>query len=204
MSVLSDISILKFYHQKRIGIKPFDSRNIQPCSLDLTLLANRPIKLLPYNYYTGRAISQIADCFIELIAELSSSEDRDISRFNGLADKIARIEEENKPHTSFQLLSTREVLTLPNDIRAVIHGRSSLARLGVYIHVSAGFVDAGFSGQITLECLNVSGKTVTLLPGDRVAQAEFCMLDNPSIDPYKGRYQNQMGPTKSKFGHGQN
>lgn len=205
MTVLSDGSIKANVFDGQIIIDPFEERNVQPASYDLTLLADGPVKLQPVNYYTGRAINNTIDAFIELIATLSSGADiKDISTFDNLSDKLFKIRQENAPHGALQLLSTRERITVPAHFQGEIHGRSSLARKGVLIHISAGFIDPGFEGQITLECINVSPDPVDLMPGDRVAQIVFQSLDRPAENPYSGRYQGQMGVTPSLFAHGLN
>lgn len=206
MSVLSDISIKTNVANGNIIINPYDERNVQPSSYDLTLLAEEPVRLRPHNYYTGRAIDHTIDAFIDLIVTISNSKSdmSDVSTFDDLADKLELIRSQNKPHSSFQLLSTAEYVQIPSHMQAEVHGRSSLARKGLFVHVSAGFIDPGFHGQITLECINVAGEEILLLPGDRVAQIVFTELDQPSNNPYDGRYQNQVGATASKFQHGLN
>jgi dCTP deaminase len=208
MAVLSDISIKANVQSGQLVIDPYNERNVQPSSYDLTLLGDAPIRLLPVNYYTGRAVNRIIDAFIELIATLSNENENDtgpdITRFNNLADKLTSIREDNAPHGAFQLLSTRERIELPATCQGEVHGRSSLARKGVFVHVSAGFIDPGFRGQITLECINVSKDPVDLLPGDRVAQIVFTELNQKAENPYSGRYQDQEGATKSRFKHGMN
>jgi dCTP deaminase len=101
----------------------------------------------------------------------------------------------------FHLLSTRETVRLPAHIQAHVHGRSSLGRLGVLIHFTAGLIDPGFDGQITLEVMALHER-VPLDPGDRVGQLSFFWLDYPAQQPYRGRYQGQRGATESRFTHG--
>jgi dCTP deaminase len=99
----------------------------------------------------------------------------------------------------FRLLSTVEEVCLPADLQGQIYGRSSIGRLGVFVHISAGFVDAGFRGNLTLECFNASTKPWFCLRGVRVAQISFYKLDQPAAHPYKGRYQDQVGVTPSRL-----
>jgi dCTP deaminase len=99
--------------------------------------------------------------------------------------------------------STIESVTLPNDIAAKIEGRSSLGRLGLVIHATAGFIDPGFSGQVTLEISNISNLPIKLYPGMRIGQIAFFLMSSPVSRPYgsKGlgsKYQDQRGPTASK------
>jgi len=105
------------------------------------------------------------------------------------------------PYTSpgdMFLLSTEEVIELPNFVQGQLHGRSSLAREGVMIHISAGFVDPGFRGTLTLETVNFSRKPKILPQGTRVAQIAFLLCVGPSTKPYQGSYQDQRGPTASR------
>jgi len=99
----------------------------------------------------------------------------------------------------FKLLSTIEKVNIPYHIQGQIYGRSSIGRLGVFIHISAGFIDAGFRGNLTLECFNASKEPFYVPYGTRVAQIGFYLLDQPARSPYRGRYQNQKGVTPSKL-----
>jgi dCTP deaminase len=105
-----------------------------------------------------------------------------------------------KPN-EFWLASTVEYVTLPADLLGTLHGRSSLARLGLIIH-SAGYIDPGFSGTITLELANVGPHTLEIPIGWRIGQLSFELLDHPAEKPYgvkpNSKYQGQVGPTESK------
>jgi dCTP deaminase len=101
----------------------------------------------------------------------------------------------------FHLLSTVERVRIPATMRGEVHGRSSIGRKGVLVHFTAGYVDPGFQGYITLEVMALA-QAVELFRGDRVAQIAFTWLDGPVEHPYQGRYQNQQGPTESRFEHG--
>ena len=94
--------------------------------------------------------------------------------------------------------TTQEVVELPNDIAAQLAGRSSVGRQGVIVHKTAGWIDPGFRGEITLELMNLGDEPVELGAGDRVAQLVFFPL-NASSEGYDGSYQLQTGPTKSKL-----
>jgi len=103
----------------------------------------------------------------------------------------------------FVLGSTFEVVTLPDDIAARVEGKSSLGRLGLLTHATAGFIDPGFSGHVTLELSNVSNLPVTLWPGMKIGQLCFIKMSSASEHPYGSnvygsRYQNQRGPTPSR------
>jgi len=101
-----------------------------------------------------------------------------------------------KPN-QFILASTNEIITLPNNIAAQIMLKSTIGRQGIN-HALAGWIDPGFSGQITLELHNINPKSITLQPNQKIAQIIFHKLTAPTTKPYKGRYQNQKGPTPQK------
>src|SRR5690625_258499 len=103
----------------------------------------------------------------------------------------------------FVLGSTYEQVTLGTDVAARLGGKSSLGRLGLLTHSTAGFIDPGFSGHITLELSNMSTLPIKLWPGSKIGQMAFFALTSPSEHPYGtgpnlNRYQNQRGPTASK------
>ena len=103
----------------------------------------------------------------------------------------------------FALGSTYEVVTLPDDIAARVEGKSSLGRLGLLTHATAGFIDPGFSGHVTLELSNVATLPIKLWPGMKIGQLCFFQLSSPAEHPYGAgargsRYQGQRGPTASR------
>lgn len=95
---------------------------------------------------------------------------------------------------------TEERVSIPSDVVARIEGRSSIGRLGLAIHVTAGFIDPGFRGKITLEMVNLSPTPIILRPGKIVAQLCFNGMSGPSANPYDGRYQGDDGPSASRYG----
>lgn len=102
----------------------------------------------------------------------------------------------------FVLASTREKVNVPPDLVGFVHGKSSLARKGLLIHVTAGLLDPGFSGDVTLEMKNVSDEYITLTPGMRIAQLAFHQLTTDALRPYGSEelgshYFGQQGPTES-------
>jgi len=104
----------------------------------------------------------------------------------------------------FVLGSTLERITVPDDLVARIEGKSSLGRLGLLIHSTAGFIDAGFDGHITLELSNVASLPITIYPGMKIGQISFVRMTTPADNPYgKGargsKYQGQRGPTPSRY-----
>jgi dCTP deaminase len=103
----------------------------------------------------------------------------------------------------FVLGSTYEVVSLPGDVSARLEGKSSLGRLGLLTHSTAGFIDAGFSGHVTLELSNVATLPIKLWPGMKIGQLCFFRLSSPAENPYGSsvygsRYQGQRGPTPSR------
>lgn len=98
----------------------------------------------------------------------------------------------------FLLASTVETVRVPNDLVARVEGKSSLARLGLVVHVTAGFIDSGFSGQITLELVNMAPWAITLHAGMTIAQVAFERCA-PVRTPYQGRYNGQRGPVESRY-----
>jgi dCTP deaminase len=103
----------------------------------------------------------------------------------------------------FVLASTFEVVTLPDDVAARLEGKSSLGRLGLLTHSTAGFIDPGFSGHVTLELSNVATLPIMLWPGMKIGQLCFFRLSSPAEHPYGSakygsRYQGQRGPTPSR------
>ncbi len=103
----------------------------------------------------------------------------------------------------FVLGVTQETITLPDDLVARVEGRSSLGRLGIIVHSTAGFVDPGFSGTITLEISNLNRMPVALYPGMRICQLAFEVMSSPADMPYNmkphSKYQNQVLPEESRL-----
>ena len=97
----------------------------------------------------------------------------------------------------FVLATTKEYISLPNDLTAFVEGRSSLGRMGLFIQ-NAGWVDPGFSGEITLELFNANRCAIELQSGRRIGQLVFAQMDQPALFPYCGKYQGQRGATGSK------
>lgn len=102
------------------------------------------------------------------------------------------------------LATTVETVTVPDDLLGRFDGKSSLARLGLLTHVTAGFIDPGFHGPITLELFNLGLTPIRLTPGMAIGQLSFEQMDAPAARPYGSeglgsKYQNQVGPTPSKY-----
>jgi dCTP deaminase len=104
----------------------------------------------------------------------------------------------------FVLGSTRERVTLPDDLVARLEGKSSLGRLGLLIHSTAGFIDPGFDGHVTLELSNVANLPITIYDGMKIGQISFMRMTEPARAPYGSdttgsKYQGQRGPTPSRY-----
>ena len=180
--LLSDRDIKAEIAAGRVKVEPFDGQMIQPSSVDARL--DRFFRVFENHKYS------VIDPSIEQ-SELT----REVAVENG---------EEFILHPGeFVLASTYEVITLPDDIAGRLEGKSSLGRLGLLTHSTAGFIDPGFSGHITLELSNVANLPVKLFPGMKIGQLCLIKLSSPAENPYGSalygsRYQGQRGPTASK------
>ncbi len=180
--LLSDRDIRKEIAATRISLEPFDAEMVQPSSVDVRI--DRYFRVFENHRYPH------IDPSIEQ-AELTRLVEPD-----GDEPFILHPGE-------FVLGSTYEVVTLPDDVSARLEGKSSLGRLGLITHSTAGFVDAGFSGHVTLELSNVATLPIKLWPGMKIAQLCFFRLTSPAEAPYGSgatgsRYQGQRGPTPSR------
>ena len=182
MMLLSDIDIEDFIDAGEISITPYDRSLLQPSSIDVRL--GLQFRIFNSHRYTHIDPAQQQDELTTLV-ELSS-----------FGCFILHPGE-------FALASTKETITLPDTVAARLEGKSSLGRLGLMTHSTAGFIDPGFSGQITLELSNVSNLPIKLYPGMRIGQVCFFQLYSPVKHPYgdeclSSKYQNQRGPTPSQ------
>jgi dCTP deaminase len=179
---MSDRDIRAEIEAGRIGLEPLDMGLLQPSSFDVRL--DRFFRLFDNHKYA----------YIDPAEEMS-----DLTRFVEVAPDEAFILHPGE----FVLGSTYEFVTLPDNIAARLEGKSSLGRLGLLTHSTAGFVDPGFNGHVTLELANVSNLPIKLWPGMKVGQLCFFQLSSPSETPYgsakyNSRYQGQRGPTASR------
>ncbi len=180
--ILSDGTIREALASGRIGIDPLAEDAIQPSSVDVRL---------------GSAFRVFANHRYPYIDVREPQPD--------LTELVEAGDEPFVLHPGeFVLGSTLERITLPSDVVARLEGKSSLARLGLVIHSTAGFIDAGFDGDVTLELSNVATLPILLYPGMKVAQFAFFSLDRPAENPYGGgasgsKYQGQSGPTASRY-----
>lgn len=177
--MLSDREIRTLIQGKEIGYTPFDEKFVNPASVDMTL---SPMVRLP-NYLTDWI--DVAD------VQPDHTELHEMDAEGGL-----RLDPGD-----FILACTNESVELPDDIVARVEGKSSIGRLGLAVHITAGFIDPGFAGQITLEVANLAPWAITLRPNMRIAQIAFQRMSEPAHDPYGGvgHYQGQNGPTESRY-----
>ena len=180
--LLSDRDIRIEIAANRVGVEPFEEAMIQPSSVDVRL--DKFFRVFENHKYS------VIDPSIEQ-AELTR-------------EVIVEGDEHFILHPGeFVLASTYEVITLPDDIAGRLEGKSSLGRLGLLTHSTAGFIDPGFSGHITLELSNVANLPVKLFPGMKIGQLCLIKLSSPAEHPYGSakygsRYQGQRGPTASR------
>jgi dCTP deaminase len=180
--LLSDRDIRSEIKSGRVAVEPFDEAMIQPSSVDVRL--DKFFRVFENHKYSviDPSIEQA-----ELTREVIAEEDEAFILHPG----------------EFVLASTYEIITLPDDIAGRLEGKSSLGRLGLLTHSTAGFIDPGFSGHITLELSNVANLPVKLYPGMKIGQLCLIKLSSPAEHPYgsavyASRYQGQRGPTASR------
>jgi dCTP deaminase len=185
MTILSDHSIKQQIKAGNLVIKPFDNTNVQPSSVDVRL-SNVMVYQheLPWN--------TVIDPFEENENLFS------IPVTHGPESWIIL-----PPHT-LALASTMEYFEIPNNLIARVEGKSSLGRLGLQVHLTAGFIDPGFKGNVTLELVNTLECHVKLYPGMLIAQIAFEYLDKPTMNSYgstqtNSKYQNDRGPQTSRY-----
>jgi dCTP deaminase len=180
--LLSDRDIRTAIETKRVVVEPYDPDMVQPSSLDVRL--DRYFRVFENHRYP----------------HIDPAEDQ---------PELTRLVEPpgDEPFVlhpgEFVLASTYEIVTLGDDISARLEGKSSLGRLGLLTHSTAGFIDAGFSGHLTLELSNVATLPIKLWPGMKIGQLCFFALSSPAEEPYGAgrpgsRYQGQRGPTPSR------
>lgn len=180
--LLSDKDIRTAIDEGRLGIEPFAPELIQPSSVDVRI--DKYFRVFNNSKYTH------IDPKLEmpdLTTEVEVTDDEPFVLHPG----------------EFVLAATLEKFTLPNDLAGRLEGKSSLGRLGLLTHSTAGFIDPGFSGHITLELSNVANLPITLWPGMKVGQMAMFKMSSPAEVPYGtgalgSKYQGQRGPTPSK------
>jgi dCTP deaminase len=183
VTVLSDRTIREELARGRIVIDPLDPDAVQPASVDLRL--NSAIRFFRVSRQPFVDVRVPVDDLTELI-EINPEEPFVI-----------------QPGTFF-LGSTLETIAVPDDIVGRVDGKSSLGRLGLLVHATAGYVDPGWTGRLTLELSNQSQMPIALYYGMRIAQISFLRLTTPVDRPYGSpelgsKYQGQTGPTPSRI-----
>ena len=180
--LLSDRDIRVEVQAGRVQVEPYDEAMIQPSSIDVRL--DRYFRVFENHKYS------VID---------PSIEQSELTREVEVGPKEFFILHPGE----FVLASTYEVISLPDDLAGRLEGKSSLGRLGLLTHSTAGFIDPGFSGHITLELSNVANLPVKLFPGMKIGQLCLIRLSSPAEHPYGSavygsRYQGQRGPTQSR------
>ena len=181
--VLSDRSIRQEIEDGRIVIDPYDERLVQPSSVDVRV--DRRFRVFRNSRYPYIDVRQQME---ELTEPVSIEGDEPFILHPG----------------EFVLGQTLERISLPDDLVARLEGKSSLGRLGLLIHSTAGFVDPGFSGNITLELSNVANLPITIYHAMPIGQISFMRMDQPVEHPYgsgenASKYQGQGEPTPSRY-----
>ncbi|MFN2318661.1 MAG: dCTP deaminase [Dermatophilaceae bacterium] len=180
--LLSDRDIRAETDAGRVVLDPWDPAMIQPSSIDVRL--DRYFRLFDNHKYP------VIDPALD---------QPDLTRLVDVDPEEGFVLHPGE----FVLASTLETVTLPDDLAARVEGKSSLGRLGLLTHATAGFVDPGFSGHVTLELSNVATLPIMLWPGMKIGQLAFFRLSSPAENPYGSskygsHYQGQRGPTASR------
>jgi dCTP deaminase len=180
--LMSDRDIRASIEAGEIGLEPLDMSLLQPSSFDVRI--DRFFRLFDNHKYA----------FID-----PAEQQDDLTRFVEVAPDEPFILHPGE----FVLGSTYEFVKLPDNVAARLEGKSSLGRLGLVTHSTAGFVDPGFNGHVTLELSNMATLPIKLWPGMKIGQLCFFQLSSPSETPYGSdkylnRYQGQRGPTASR------
>ena len=181
--VLSDRTIRRLLGEGRIGIDPYAEELLQPSSVDVRV--DKLFRVFRNSRYPFIDVKQEMEELTELV-EIDPEE--------------AFILHPGE----FVLGSTLERITLPDDLVARLEGKSSLGRLGLLIHSTAGFIDPGWDGHVTLELSNVANLPITIYYGMKIGQLSFVQLSEPAEHPYGtgslgSKYQGQAGPTPSRY-----
>ncbi|MBI4216696.1 MAG: dCTP deaminase [Chloroflexi bacterium] len=181
--VLSDRTIKEEIAKSRIVIEPYDEKMVQPASVDVRL--DRKILVFRNSRRPYIDVRQEMDDLTEIV-EIPG--DNPFILHPG----------------EFVLGSTLECLTLPDDLVSRLEGKSSLGRLGLLIHSTAGYVDPGWNGHLTLELSNVANLPITLYYSMKIGQLSFHRLSAPAENPYGSpalgsKYQGQREPTASRY-----
>jgi dCTP deaminase len=181
--VLSDRTIRRLLDEGEIGIAPFDEGLVQPSSVDVRV--DRYFRVFRNSRYPFIDVKEPMEDLTELV-EIDDAEPFILHP------------------GEFVLGSTLERVRLPDDLVARLEGKSSLGRLGLLIHSTAGFIDPGWDGHVTLELSNVANLPITIYYGMKIGQLSFVQMTEPAEKPYGSgelgsKYQGQQGPTPSRY-----
>jgi len=181
--VLSDRTIARLLEEGRILIEPYDESLLQPSSVDVRV--DRFFRVFHNARYAYIDVKEPQEELTELV---EIDDDRPFILHPG----------------EFVLGSTLERIVLPDDLVARLEGKSSLGRLGLLIHSTAGFIDPGWDGHVTLELSNVANLPITIYHGMKIGQISFMQLSEAADNPYGSgalgsKYQGQTGPTPSRY-----
>jgi dCTP deaminase len=183
--ILSDRTLREQIGAGRIVIDPFDDALVQPSSIDV-----RISHLFRVFRNHTRGVIDVKQDMVDLteLVEIDQEGDAPFILHPG----------------EFVLGSTLERIAVPDDLVGRVEGKSSLGRLGLLIHSTAGFIDAGFDGHITLELANVASLPITLYAGMKIGQVSFMQMTSAADKPYGAgaagsKYQGQAGPTPSRY-----
>jgi len=176
--VLSDRTILEEIEAGRLRVDPFERALLQPSSLDVRVTGEFRVF-----HNTRQPYIDVRRPLPDLTELVTVPHDEPFILHPG----------------EFVLGSTLERVTLPDDLVARLEGKSSLGRLGLLIHSTAGYIDPGWDGTITLELSNVARLPITIYPGMPIGQISFLQLTTPVLAPYRGKYAGQQGPVASRY-----
>ena len=181
--VLSDRTIKRLLGEGRVEIDPYDEALVQPSSVDVRV--DRFFRVFRNSRYPYIDVKQEQEELTELVE---------------IDDETPFILHPGE----FVLGSTLERIKLPDDLVARLEGKSSLGRLGLLIHSTAGFIDPGWDGHVTLELSNVANLPITIYFGMKIGQISFVQMTEPAETPYGSgslgsKYQGQQGPTPSRY-----
>jgi len=182
--VLSDRTIRRLLDEGHIGIEPYDDDLLQPSSVDVRV--DRFFRVFRNSRYPFIDVKEPMEDLTELVEIIDDSQPFILHP------------------GEFVLGSTLERITLPDDLVARLEGKSSLGRLGLLIHSTAGFIDPGWDGHVTLELSNVANLPITIYYAMKIGQISFVQLTEPAETPYGAnglgsKYQGQAGPTPSRY-----
>lgn len=169
--ILSDITLTQMLNTGELKMSPLTEGQVQPASIDIRL---------------GDTFSIVEDSSSGIITLESE-----------ISYKTIKTDTYLLLPGQFVLATTMEYIELPDDLTAFVEGRSSLGRMGLFIQ-NAGWVDPGFKGEITLELFNANRCAIELRAGRRVGQLVFAKMDRAAQNPYRGKYQGQIGATGSR------